>query len=174
MTLLEITIVLLIISVMLAVTLPRFGPLRLKAELRTSTRNLATLIRYGRAAAIYGRRVVKLRIDVQHRRYRLDLMTDSIPAGKRDEDKLERVEAIRDLPDKVYFERIVLYEEPEKAGEGIVVLNFTPRGNVTPATIVLSDVKGRRMTVDIFGTTGAVEVYQGAPAEIGGDREKSS
>jgi prepilin-type N-terminal cleavage/methylation domain-containing protein len=171
-TLLEITIVLVIVSLMLAVTIPTFGPLRMKGELRTSSRNLAALIHYARNAAIFGHHTIKLRIDVEQRKYRLDLMTDSIPASKRDADKIEMIEAVRDLPGKVYFDRIILYEATDKAKEGVVVLDFTPRGSVTPATIVLADPKGRRMTVDVFGTTGAVEVYAGAPPEPTSDKEK--
>jgi type II secretory pathway pseudopilin PulG len=174
MTLIEITVVLVIVALTLAVVLPSFGPLRLKSELRLSTRDLAALIHYGRAAAVYSHRVVKLRIDVENRKYRLDLMKDSIPASRRDEDKVDPVEAVRDLPERIYFDRIILYEVTDKAQEGIVILNFTPRGNITAASIVLADVKGRRMTVDIFGTTGAVEVYRGVPPEPGSDTEKRS
>jgi len=174
MTLLEITVVLVIVSVMLAITLPSFGPFKLKSERRTSARNLAAIIHYARGAAIYSRRVVKLRIDVEHSRYRLDLMTNSIPASKRDEKDVEPIEAIRNLPEKIYFDRVILYEKTEESENGIVVLNFTPRGTVTAAAIVLADVKGQRVTVDIFGTTGAVEVYAGVPPELQGNMERPS
>ena len=167
MTLLEITVVLMIVSVMLVVAIPSFGPLRRKSELRTSAREIAALVRYGRASAIFGHRVVKLRIDVPNRRYRLDLMIDSTPASKRDEEDVRDVEAVRDLPERIYFDRVVLYEKSEESRDDIAVLNFNPRGTVTAVTIVLADLKGHRMTVDVFGTTGAVEVYQGAPPELG-------
>jgi len=169
LTLLEITVALTIISILIAVVIPNFGPLRLRGQLRTSARNLAALIRYARGEAIYGHRVVKLRLDVESPRYRLDLMIDSVPASKRDEGELYLVESVRKLPEKVYFDRVVLYGVPEQPSDGIVVLDFTHRGNVTPASVVLADTKGRRMTVDIFGTTGAVEVYQGLPPDLEGE-----
>ena len=173
MTLLEITVVLVIVSILMAVVIPNFGPLRLRGQLRTSTRNLAALIRYARGEAIYGHRVVKLRLDVENHRYRLDLMIDSIPANKRDESERYLVEAVRDLPDRVYFDRVVLYrtQNSNRPGDDIVVLDFTHRGSATPASIVLADTKGRHMTIDVFGTTGAVEVYHGEPPDVEGEQE---
>ena len=172
MTLLEITVVMMIISIMLVMAIPKFGPMRAKSQLRMTARELATLIRFARAAAIYEHRAVKLRLDVDNRRYRLDLMRDSVPASRRDEGEVSDVEALHSLPEKVYFDRVILYGETEKTREGVVVLDFGSRGNVTAATIVLADVKGRRMTVDVFGTTGAVEVYEGSPPEPGSQKER--
>jgi type II secretory pathway pseudopilin PulG len=163
MTLLEITIVLVIISLIMAFTLPKFGPMRTRGQLRTSARNVAALIRYARAEAIYGHRTVKVRLDLAKQRYWLDKMTDSIPAIERDKGKLEMIEAMHNLPEEVGFERVILYEGAEKPHDDVVALDFNPRGNVTAATIVLADRRGKRMTVDIFGTTGAVEVYAGGP-----------
>jgi hypothetical protein len=164
MTLLEITIVMVILAALLGLVLPNFGPLRRRTELRTSVRNIATVIRYARSAAIYGHRTVKVYLDVRNRKYWLDLMTDSKPVAERESGKVEMVEEIRELPERVYFDRVILYEG-EKPKDDVVMLDFSPRGTVTAATIVLSDTKGRLMTVDIFGTTGAVEVYQGGPPE---------
>ena len=164
MTMLELTVVMIIMAALLALVLPNFGPLRRRTELRTSVRNLATVIRYARSAAIYGRRSVKVYLDVKNRKYWLDLMTDSKPATEREGSQVEMVEQIRDLPERVYFDRVVLYEG-EKPKDDVVALDFSPRGTVTAATIVLSDTSGRLMTVDIFGTTGAVEVYAGGPPE---------
>jgi len=159
--------VMMIVSIMLAVTVPNLSPLRLKGRLRTSARSLAAMIRYARGEAVYGHRIVKVRLDLRNHRYRFDRMTDSIPASERDKDKLEPMEAIRDLSENIYFDRVILYEAAEKVRHDIVTLEFTPRGTATAASIVLSDTKGRKMTVDIFGVTGAVEVYQGTPPEMG-------
>ncbi len=165
MTLLEITVAVTVIAVMIAVVVPNFGPARLKGQLRTSARNLAAMIRYARGEAIYGRHLVKLRMDVRNGAYRFDRMTDGKPASEREPDAIEPVEMIRRLHEKVYFDRVVLYEGADKVRNDIVVLEFTPRGTCTPATIVLTDAKGKKMTIDVFGITGAVEVYAGEPPE---------
>jgi len=174
MTFMEITVVLVILAVMLAVVIPNLKPFRERANLRIAARNLVAVIRYARGEAIYGHRTVKLRIDVEQGRYRLDLMIDSIPAAERDGDKLRDVEAIRTLPERVYFDKVILYSAADKSRKGIVVLDFSPRGSITPATIVLADERGRLMTVDIFGTTGALEIYPGAPPEETGKGQEAT
>jgi len=161
MTLLEITVVMVIVSIILALAAPNIGGLRLKGQLRTSARNLATLLRYARGEAIYGHRVVKVRIDVNNRRYWLDLMIDSTPATERE--KTLPVEAMRELDENVYFDRVVVYEKAERVRNDTIVLDFRPRGSATASTIVLSDTKGRRMTIEVFGTIGAIEAYSGEP-----------
>jgi hypothetical protein len=167
MTLLELTVVLVIVSVILAVTIPNFGPLRTRGQLRTSARSLAALLRYGRGEAIYGHRSVVLRLDVDKAKYRLDLMIDSIPASKREEDgEMNMVESVHTLPNDVYFDRVILFGVGEKPRGDLVEIDITPRGSMTPATIILANKKDRRMTVDVFGTTGAVEVYKGVPPKL--------
>lgn len=175
MTLLEILIALSIVTVLLALLIPNFKPFRMKAQVRTSARNLAALIRYGRSAAIYNHRLMHLRIDLENHQYRLDLMRDSKRASDRDADEREMVEEIRVLPDRVMFDRAILYNGQGEVRGKFVILDLSPRGNVTPATIILSDTDGQeRMTVDIFGTTGAVEVYEGAPEDYAEAQEQSS
>jgi prepilin-type N-terminal cleavage/methylation domain-containing protein len=165
MTLLEMTVAILILGIMLAIVLPNFGPLRVRGQLRTASRNLAALLRYARSEAIYGHKTVYVRLNVESAQYRLDLMIDSKPAEKREGKEIYLVEALRDLPDSVYIERVVLYGPAEDRHDKIVELEFTPRGQATPATIVLANTKDKAMTIDLFGTTGAVEAYAGFPAE---------
>jgi len=164
MTLLEIVVSMMIISILLAVVIPNLGPMRLKGQLRTASRNVAALIRYARVEAIYRHRPVKVRIDTESAQYRVDLMLEGRPARERDGEELELVEEVRDLPDRVFFEEVTVYGG-ERVRRGVVVLDFLPSGTVTPATIVFSDGKGQRMTLDVFGTTGAVEIYSGEPVE---------
>jgi Tfp pilus assembly protein FimT len=165
MTLIEITVTILIVAVMVAVILPNLGPMRNRGQLRTATRNLATLVRYARSEAIYKHHVVLLRLDMESHAYRLDLLTDGKPAAKRKGPDRDRVEELRYIPNRVYFDQVIFYQAVETREGKIVALEFLPDGTCTPASIVLADIRGRHMTVDIFGTTGAVEVYDGLPPE---------
>lgn len=165
MTLLEIMVAIMIVGVLLSVALPRLSPHR--GQLRTSARNLAALIRYARTQAIYGHRSVQLLLDVRSAQYRLDLLIDSVPARKRRGKDVDQMESLRTLPDRVYFDRVLLYDGAGSVKSDVVQLDFSPRGTVTPATVVLADTKGHHMTLDIFGTTGAVEVYRGEPPADG-------
>lgn len=58
----------------------------------------------------------------------------------------------------------------EKEDDRFVSLKFYPRGSVTGATVVLQTVRARQsdqryMTIDLFSTTGKVEVTAGKPKD---------
>jgi prepilin-type N-terminal cleavage/methylation domain-containing protein len=163
-TLLEVLVSLTILSIMMAVVIPNLGPMRLRGQLRTSARNVAHLIRYGRMHAVYNHATVKIRIDTEKHMYRLDLMEKGIPANER-RGEISVVEEIHALPPKIRFDEVTLYGGEINRHRGTVVLECNPRGSVTAATIVLSDVKGQKMTLEVFSTTGAIEVYRGEPVE---------
>ncbi len=166
MTLMEITIVVVILSALMVVALPNMRGLHERNKIIVSARGLASLVRYARSEAITAEREVEIRIDVEGGRYRLDLMKldDKIMGSwDRREQKREQVEQIQTLPDHIYFLKVETDEDPQ-GREKIARLVFYPDGSATGASLLLEnrtprkDGKSRYMIVNIARATGFPEV----------------
>lgn len=178
-TLIEVLVVIVIVSMLATMAIPRFKTVFRSNQLRTSARDIVSLMRLARAEAITQRSIVYLRFDLDSHVYRLDLNLDGISARERQEGRgyLDPSEQIRELPETVLFNNIVTFDEYTLVGDQIVELRFFPRGTATGAIILLQthhedEKNAKYMTVELFRTTGNVEVYEGQPKDSSVQRLK--
>ena len=175
MTLLELSIVLVILAVLTIFSVPNMRGLYERNKLVTSSRELVSLIRYARAEAITNERETEIRIDVKKDRYRLDLnrykYAEVRGSGDRRSRKPEQVEHIRHLPRFVNFKEVATSIDPE-AREKIAKIVFFPNGSATWTTIVLEnrppgkEARVRHMVIEVSHATGLPEVYRMTEQEL--------
>lgn len=168
MTLLELSIVIVILGVMMAFSIPNMRGMNDRNKIITSTRKLVGLIRYARAEAITREYETEIRIDVEKGRFRLDLneykYQQILGSGDRLEKKRQQLEQIQDLPRDVYFKKVYTELDPQ-GHEKIARLVFFPDGTATWATINLEshpkykESKVRNLTIEVSHSTALPDVY---------------
>jgi len=162
-TLLEILIVMTILLIMLAFSIPSMKGLHQRNQLHTSAREVVALLKYARGEAVLGEKQVEVRFDVPGDRYRLDLREQDESARRRDREQTRKtVEKIRYLPLKIHFLEITTQAEADEKS-GIAGILFYPNGSATAATIVMQSERGRTMTIEVAGATGLSKAYDGLP-----------
>ena len=181
-TFLELVVVITIIGLLIAAGVPHMQKSQRKSELRMAARNIVSVLKYARAEAVSRRQRVEVRFDLKEHLFRMDLLIDGIPASMREEQELrvDSEEEIHRLPrtkdlkrvaiSKIYTFDQVTQINDEEGQPTIVALRFYPRGTATGAIIVLQTLRNKKdkeeyMTVELFRTTGIVEVYEGRPAD---------
>jgi prepilin-type N-terminal cleavage/methylation domain-containing protein len=167
LTLLELSIVIVILGVMMAFSIPNMRGINDKNKLVSSTRQLAGLIRYARAEAITREYETEIRIDLEKGRFRLDLNEykdqQIFGSGDRLEKKRQQLEQIQDLPRDVKFTKIYTELDPE-GHERVARMVFFPDGTATWAAINLEsrpkrkDSKVRNLTIEVSHSTGLPNV----------------
>ena len=167
LTFLEIIMVITILSLLFFLATPRFKGTFLKNQLRTTTRDLATLMRLARSEAIYAGNPAFLKINVNEAWYELTL-----PKQENDEDKdsyrgrhkrRNEFEERRYLPLEVEFEEVSTDMAPDPDNKSVARVIFFSNGTASGATIVLENKKGKAMTIDVAPSTGFTRVYDGSP-----------
>jgi prepilin-type N-terminal cleavage/methylation domain-containing protein len=162
MTLLELSIVIVILGVMMAFSIPNMRGVNDRNKLISSTRELAGLIRYARAEAITREYETEIRLDVEKGRFRLDLNEFKnqriMGSGDRLEKKRQQFEQIRDLPRDVRFTKVYTELDPQGT-ERIARIVFFPDGTATWADINLEsrpkhkDSKVRNLKIEVSHST---------------------
>ena len=108
MSMLELLLVLVIIGLLAALTIPVLGPGVSGTELKSAARQVASGLRAARSTAVASRRETRLVLDLEHRSFRIDRDPREHPLPKDIELKLftaerdlvsDRVGAIRFFPD---------------------------------------------------------------------------
>lgn len=177
-TLIELGLVILILGVILAITLPRLGN-RAYAQLDSETRKLALAFRYLRHAAILNGRTYRLMYDLDSRSYWAEVSQvteapvldeqESEFAGSFFPPPIEEQFALdlegpltrRRLPEPLGFSDVELPETWGKIMEGVVFTTFYPDGYVDISVVHLDNGQ------DVFslyvpnGITGQVFVSPG-------------
>ena len=162
-TLLEILIVVSILLIMLAFSIPSMKGLHQRNQLHTSAREVVALLKYARGEAVLGEKQVEMRFDVPGDRYRLDLREQDKDARRWDREQTRKtVEKTRYLPLKIHFLEITTQAEADEK-PGIAGIMFYPNGSATAATIVMQSERGRTMTIEVAGATGLSKAYDGLP-----------
>jgi len=139
-TLLEILVVMAIAALALALTLPNLGRGVSTLEIKSAARELASGLRYARAQAIARKQEIRLLLDTQQRRYRIDQQS-----------------RVYQLPAALQIKLLV--GQAEVTGEGIGGITFFPDGTSTGGRITLANDK-RQMIVDAQWLTGRVAIYE--------------
>ncbi len=157
-TLLELAVVLLIIGLVMAIAMPRFGAFQ-SAELRSESRRLAA-----RSHSLYeeaGAQKVLMRLNVDLNRSTY-FVTRLDPLSARPSFSLEKGPAggIVTMPNDVRF-RDVWVEGAGLFRSGIVGFEFYPSGTADAAVIHLRDRNGEVMTVGIDPFSGTASIFRG-------------
>jgi general secretion pathway protein H len=153
-TLLEITLVILIFGILLALSVPRLSYLTAH-DLSVSSRRLSGTVRYLFHRATLKRTIYRLTFDlkaneywVTYRNEDLEFVADSSPLTRKVK-----------LPRDVSFEDIVIVGKG-KFKEGEIKTHFFPKGWVEETLVHLRDTGGRQTSVHILPLSGRVEIYE--------------
>jgi len=157
-TLIEVTLVLLILSIVLALAIPR---LRSKTgmELSAQARRLSNTFRFLRSEAILDGRVYQLRYDLSSERYWATVAPagDGAMAAKVDIGPLAQPFS---LPSPIGFSDIVLPQSVGKIQDGLAYTNFYPDGSVDLTVIHLDD-GNYSYTLYVYPYSGRLRLSQG-------------
>lgn len=156
-TLIELTIVIVILGVMLALVIPRLGELG-EANLKQSARHLTGMIRFLKDESQAKKEVYRLRFDVPEGRYWAEAFVILSTS--------EKIGEFRRLTSAMATEGSVagqttLRDVKVASHPDDPFIQFTPDGWVEPALIHLRDGEGRDFTLMVNPLTGATELREG-------------
>ena len=152
-TFIELTVVVVLIGLMLAVTVPRFRYALLTDDLKTAARKLVGIIKAVRSEAIREQQSLILQFDLESNRFWLE------SEGMNEEERLVSQEKAFALPDGVRFRDVWLKGEGKKMG-GETAIRFHKKGYVQPAVIHLSSEDGRDFTLVLSPFLGRVQILE--------------
>ena len=160
-TLIELSIVLLLLTLMFSIAVPRLSDLT-EFNLKSSARQLAAMMRYLYAEAGFKKTYYSLIFDLSSQSYwveapRLDVETREIQMVEiADQALLQR----RKLPAGIRFREIKIGSQDAQA-EGKIEMHFFPGGYADPTTVHLQDRKNREYTIFLIPLSGRVLVRSG-------------
>ncbi|HTG00263.1 MAG TPA: prepilin-type N-terminal cleavage/methylation domain-containing protein [Nitrospirota bacterium] len=156
-TLIELTIVIVILGVMLSLIIPRLGEIG-EANLKQSARHLTGMIRFLHDEAQARKDVYRLRFDIQEGRYWTERFTVISLSEKTAEFKKFSTEMGTEgsLSGATTFRDVKIASHPDDP-----YIEFTPEGWVEHALIHLRDGEGRDFTLVVNPLTGNTELKDG-------------
>ena len=158
-TLLEVTLVLLILAVMISFAIPKLRDPS-SQELQSHVRRLATTFRFLRNEAVLNGRVYMLHYDLDQQRYWISSeATEDNPDTGNTQNELGLFARPVALPTTVAFSDIV-FQGVGKVAEGQMFTRFFPDGFVDP-TVVHMDNGKQALTLTVWPLTGQVNIYDG-------------
>ncbi|MBI5746862.1 MAG: prepilin-type N-terminal cleavage/methylation domain-containing protein [Nitrospirae bacterium] len=154
-TLIELSVVLLILGLILSIFLPRLTGIA-GGDLKTTSRKIIGIIQYTYDEAIGRRQVHRLNYDIREGLLWVTIMKED---G-------EFVEADPNLFQKIFLPRNVLFKDVKTLHSGTVTdgktfTQFFPAGRVEKTTLHLVSNKNEETTLVINPLTGRVKVYDG-------------
>jgi general secretion pathway protein H len=157
-TLLELSLVLFIIGLLVAVLVPRLGGLE-RARLETSARRLAALVRYLNGEAAFRGHVYRIRYDLDQHQYGVQVLTPSQKTKTFVADEAPLSLPVQ-LPTNISFADIRV-PSVGRVSTGQVFTHFYPQGYTDPTVIHLRDQQARMITVIVPPITGEATVHEG-------------
>lgn len=173
-SLLELLVVLVIISLMTAMILPRMGGTLNTVHLKSAAKKMASLLRYARNTAVSEHLITHVKCDFEGSKILLFVQSEvsdghalasNVTKGRVDSQKQLDDEEDENpplqtygLPKGVRFEKAVTLKGVEKT-DGFEVL-FYSGGNSSGGEITLINEKGRRYSVNVDFITGTVRVVE--------------
>jgi len=169
-TFLELSVVVVIMGIVMAVTLPRFTSTFSKATLGGTARRLAGTMAYLRNAAARDGRSYFLNIDLDNHEYWVAVFNEEMDLSQIDfevEDTYEEMytefsdgfAARTRLQKKIEFAEVLL-GDGEKIFDGILQIEFRPNGTTDEVVIHLTNPKERFYTVYLEGYNGQATAYK--------------
>ncbi len=154
-TLIELAMVVLLLGIMSAVTLPRVGGMLDRQRMRRTINVVRGTVRYAQARAALTKRVYRLTFD-------LDKQTMSACYVQAEECRQEGGRELRQyvFPDSARLLDVV-NAAGEKTVEGEAITHFHPTGFAEPSTIHLAGPAEERVTLIITPLGGSLKMLQG-------------
>jgi prepilin-type N-terminal cleavage/methylation domain-containing protein len=153
-TLIELTMVILIIGFLLSLTVPRLRDVVLTDNLKTTVRILTATIRQLRYQAIKDHTEYFLKFDFGSNRF----LTDSPYMSEE-----ERAVAIKNSFSPPSDVRVIdiCFKGEEKKTSGEISISFSKEGYISPGVIHLVSEDGRRFTLSLSPFLGSVNALEG-------------
>lgn len=145
-TLLEMMIAIVIAGLLIAVSVPNFGPMLARAQLYSATRDVASALRHARGQAMIRGKETEFELDIEQHRYKVN----------------DRPKPFS-LPSQVELSLYTALAETMSEAKGRI--RFFPDGSATGGRVTLKG-GGQKRQVDVSWLTGEVKVR-----EDGGDDE---
>ena len=161
-TLIELTVVLVVMGVMLGLIIPKLGELG-EANLKRSARHLTGMIRFLRDEAQAKKMPYRLRFDIQGGRYWAEVLTANPGEQTVEWKKLySEMAAEGSLSGQTAFLNIKAGSHPDEP-----YIQFTPDGWVEKSFIYFKDGSDRPFTLIVKPLTGTTELREGLIEEKG-------
>lgn len=162
-TLVELTLVILVIGIVGALVLPRFGGLLDRQQTRRSVNVLRGMVRQLHAKAALTKRVYRLNFDLEGQRVTACYLQS--PSPDESEEAVCVVESSRemrgfDMPAAVRLLDVVS-SSGEKISEGTAMSHFHPTGLAEPSVVHLQTLDDTHVTLFIEPLAGRVKVVPG-------------
>jgi prepilin-type N-terminal cleavage/methylation domain-containing protein len=170
-TFIEITFVILIIGMLMAISLPRMKGTLINVRLKSGARSVTALLRYARNAAVLRGLPCSVCFAPEKDTYELVLLDEK---GSRFEEKRRRrdrkkaaleigsdAKGVRALPKDIHF--AVIYTDAPLTEDKLPCVTYFADGSATPATISIQDSNEQAISVEVFQTTGMARVQKGLP-----------
>ena len=154
-TLIELTVVILILGVMLSLIIPRLGELG-EANLKRSARHLTGMIRFLKDESQARKTVFRLRFDIPEGRYWTEVMTQINEQAVEFKRFSSEIASEGSLSGQTKFRDVKVSSHPDDP-----YIQFTPDGWVEQAFIYLRDGSDRDFTFIVRPLTGDTELREG-------------
>ena len=170
-TLVELLLVLVVISIMTAVTVPQFIRSMRGNRLRTAVRTVAMAGRYSRSMAVMRQRNMLLEFDMENAKLSVYDVTLSMPTtndmSRADDDRSARSRS-EEEPEPVLTRTILLSRrldgvsfssvevDDDLRRDGIVPIIYSTNGRCTPYSVTVVDDTGEGVTVEVDALASAV------------------
>jgi prepilin-type N-terminal cleavage/methylation domain-containing protein len=193
-TLMELLVVIALIAVIATMAVPSVSNI-FKISLGSTTRDLATTVRYAYNAAMMTKKMHRLVYDLENHSYWVEVGPASVLmdteeskarrerarrfGSKRDEDKEPDQGAFslaryvtrkkNEMPRGVQFEDVTTEQNPEPVTRGLAYTHFFPHGIIEQTVIHLQDTANHKSTLvitPIVGRTRVIERYVPAKEAI--------
>lgn len=181
-TFLELMIVIVLLAILVAVALPRMGGAFQNSQLRSTSRELTTTLRYARYAAVLRNKATEVRFDPLAGTFRLlptRILSDGSIEDDNDLDDVLKEEATRDkddesfrltadttqlrlLPKDIFFTTIASAAPPTEK-DNLPRIVFYPDGTATAGTVGIQNKRKQAYTLEVFRTTGLTRLRKGEP-----------
>lgn len=165
-TLLELTVVMVILALFTAVVTPSFVALHRESQMRTGLRVLVSTFRLARSLAVAEGRTIEVHIDCIRNVCQL---FEEVPTEEGDlqlKPVASSIGRARSLP--LTLTLTLLRDERQKPRAEDVV-SFHPNGQSEHVILVLRDVRDKERAVEVQALTGAVRIAD--PADLLAERE---
>ena len=162
-TLIELTMVILVIGIVGALVLPRFGGLLDRQQMRRTVNVVRGMVRQLHAKAALTKRVYRLTFDLDEQQLNVCYL-ESLPATGSEADTCT-AESAREMrgyamPDAVRLVDVIS-PEGEKVREGTAMTHFHPTGLAEPSVVHLQTPDESHVTLFIEALAGRVKVVYG-------------
>lgn len=156
-TLIELSIVLLLISLIFFISLPRLSNFLFQADLKDAARSLKAVVYFLRSKSIVAHTPTVLHLDLDRRLYWGDFAEGTEEQHSRGKARPVLVPP-KGLPDGIRFLDASNINTPKK-NSGMLASTFNSKGALEETVIHLADKRSNIMTIIVNAFTGTFSIY---------------